>query len=145
MPFLCHTYTYGTRSAGSFFFSEEELSLSMELQQYAASHTVYGLNANAYSINGTTPINDEIIAALSFEALIFYSQQFGYPCEKEPLGVLSVRDQEGHWYELHFDVSEEWELLGACDGCGSLFHNEEYLGSICLPELGWLMWEEAPW
>ncbi len=132
-------------AAGSFYFSEAELSLSMELQQYVASYFINGAQVNAYSLNGTTPIHHDFLSALSFEGVIFYSALFGYPCEQEPQGVLSIRDEHGRWYDVTFDVSEEWELQGECDGCGTLFQNEEYLGLLCLPELDWLSWEGRPW
>ena len=61
------------------------------------------------------------------------------------MGQMSVRDTHGYWYELKFDVSSDWELMGECDGCGQLSHKGENIGEVCLDFSSVLEWEDRPW
>ncbi|MBM74620.1 MAG: hypothetical protein CMK59_04395 [Proteobacteria bacterium] len=124
---------------------ESQELVSMEFQQYAFSQILNGVSLNGYSLNGTMPLQSEQIKAISFAEVAFFDQRFGYPCEEEPIGQISVRDAQGYWYDLNFDVSIEWDLMGVCDGCAQLTQQGDVLGEICLDFSSILEWEDRPW
>lgn len=54
----------------------------------------------------------------------------GGDCGEQPTGTLGFRDDEGYWYDLHFDAS-------TCDGCGELsFASTVALGRACVDVAG---------
>jgi hypothetical protein len=69
-------------------------------------------------------------------------------CPTEPGGVVSVRDDEGSWYDVVFDGPSEYgdEVdAAACDGCGAAYFRGEYLGQVCADFSALLDWETTPW
>ncbi len=101
--------------------------------------------ANFIHLNGSLPITNGEITAISFQEVSLYSETLQYPCELEPIGRLSARTVDSDWIEIHFDVEEDWTLTGLCDGCGSAYLNDQLVGEICLDLSPILDWEEAPW
>ena len=112
--------------------------------------TMYGASfsetvvSNAFMISGSMRWSGAV-TAVEFVETVTYSASVGYPCWKEPTGALAVRDAHGRWLEIQFDVSEDWELVGTCDGCGNALSNGEVIGEICVDVAPLLNWEDTPW
>ena len=100
--------------------------------------------SNAFMISGSMQWNGAV-TAVEFGEVIAYATAVGYPCWKEPMGSLAVRDAHGRWLDIQFDVDENWQLVGTCDGCGSASSNGEAIGEICVDVAPLLNWEGAPW
>ncbi len=75
-------------------------------------------------------------------------------CAREPVGIVSVRDDAGYWHDVVFDVAtvvedEEPQFDAAlCDGCGTYVvgGNTQEQACVAESELSALMqWEEYPW
>lgn len=75
-------------------------------------------------------------------------ETLGSPCELEPSGSISVRDERGAWWDVVFDVAATdsgWELDGDCDGCGGVYRDGEYQGDVCADFSPLLDWTDRPW
>lgn len=80
--------------------------------------------------------------------LIQMSTQLGFPCDIEPYGTVSVRDADGTWWDVTFDVvieDDDYALAGECDGCGAVTLHGEYVGDACVDTSFLLDWTEQPW
>lgn len=100
--------------------------------------------SNAFMVSGSLQLSGAA-TAIEFMEFITYSTAVGYPCWKEPLGALSVRDAHGRWVEVEFDVNDNWQLEGECDGCGRALYNGEEVGELCIDTAPLLDWRETPW
>ena len=72
----------------------------------------------------------------------------GHPyitCDLEPIGGIRIRTSDGLWIDLAFDIDEEWQLTGLCDGCGTAFIDNQQLGQICIDMDGLFNWTDKPW
>ncbi|MCP4809257.1 MAG: hypothetical protein GY913_12365 [Proteobacteria bacterium] len=75
----------------------------------------------------------------------------GNACAEELSGTVSVRDNDGLWYDVTFHGVEAFsgDPVDAedCDGCGDIWFRGEFVGEACLPDAtGLLGWEGAvPW
>lgn len=85
------------------------------------------------------------VTAVDASALVYAQASFGWPCA-EPAGAVSVRDADGAWVDVVFDVDPDtWQATGDCDGCGGAWHGDEYLGEVCVDPSPLLEWESTPW
>ncbi len=86
--------------------------------------------------------------AVVFDRLYASDAGYGSPCEAEPGGMVSVRDDEGEWYDVSFDGADYGSDVAfppECDGCGHVWFRGAYLGDVC-PDLGGLLsWEDWSW
>lgn len=73
------------------------------------------------------------------DAFQVWPAAFGNSCPEEPHGIVSVRDDEGLWYDVVFDGAEPWteEPIdpALCDGCGGIYFRGEKIGSTCVDVL----------
>ena len=62
-------------------------------------------------------------------------------CSEEPLGWISLRDENAYWYDLIFQpryeddaTDEDFENLpyGECDGCGTLYIRGVQVDTVCM-------------
>jgi hypothetical protein len=77
-------------------------------------------------------------------------------CPEEPIGTVSVRDDEGYWYDVVFDIATYdpeigddpiWEPAN-CDGCGAFMAGGAPSGEACVEAgrvPGLLDWQDYPW
>lgn len=84
-------------------------------------------------LDGNTTLEGEAVA-FSVSDMDGYSTDWGYPCPGEYGGRYSVRDANGHWYDLDFDADYEEEVPGTCDGCGDVLVEGTSIGLAC-PDL----------
>jgi hypothetical protein len=88
------------------------------------------------------------IDTVVMDNLTSVSRSLGNTCPQEPGGVLSLRDAGGEWVELLFDGPAEIGApvdADACDGCGTLYHRGEVLGTACADLSDLLDWTSQPW
>lgn len=70
----------------------------------------------------------------------------GFPCPAEAAGEIALRDAQGDWWVVVFDVDlDRWTRTGACDGCGAVYFQGEPVGEACADPSPLLDWEVAPW
>ena len=79
-----------------------------------------------------------------------YSAANGSPCEKEPSGLISIRDTQGQWYDVEFQgppYNGAWSYQPACDGCGEVWFRGEFMGETCVDFSIFMEWngEGRPW
>lgn len=85
--------------------------------------------------------------SIAFDNAVSVGTFLGSPCADEPSGTLSVRAEDGSWYDIRFHGpdGETFETSGACDGCGDVFYKGEPAGEACADFSTWLGWGAAPW
>ena len=96
-----------------------------------------------FGISGNAP-------AIYASDFYIYSANAGSPCEQEPSGLISIRDEEGQWYDVEFHgppYSGAWSYQPACDGCGEVWFRGEYMGEACVDFSLIMNWngEGRPW
>lgn len=75
-------------------------------------------------------------AAAIFEDILFDSNI----CPDEPIqGEIWLRDTENIWYHVQYDSDT------ACDGCGTVFQNEQEIGQSCSNFDALFDWNDYPW
>jgi hypothetical protein len=91
---------------------------------------------------------DTIAGTLDVNDFYIYSETLGSPCAEEAFGTISVRSDEGDWFEATFDGPPYWggaNFPAACDGCADLYFEGEVIGTVC-PDFSVLSgWTVAPW
>ena len=87
--------------------------------------------------------------AILFDQVVLIEGTLGGPCPQEPYGTISVRGEEGEWYDVLFDgpdPNNEWQLDPTeCDGIGHAFFRGESIGEVTVDFTGLYLWEESPW
>lgn len=114
--------------------------------------TLYGFrqqtplgSGKALSISGSLPYSGEHVGALSFSNMVTFNSLFGHPCPQEPIGTMSVRSSNGVWLDVEFDVTQDWQLIGECDGCGMATTQFGDTYEFCVDLEPLILWEETPW
>ena len=134
---------YNTQSDQEWF----ENGLSALLYQYATVYwTQNNIPVNSFLVNGNMPVVDNAyLSAIGFSDIFTADARSGYPCPEEPFGSLQLRTTDGIWLEVLFDVNQQWELIGECDGCGIAYLQDEEFGEICIDMTPLIDWEGQPW
>lgn len=87
--------------------------------------------------------------AVVFDTLVIFADGLGSACGSEPGGAMSVRDNDGNWYDVVFDGPPSFEENEAdpelCDGCGTAYFQGEAIGPVCADFTRLLDFEGAPW
>lgn len=103
------------------------------------------------TLNGVVFISEEKSSIVAFDELRAYGDvAVSVECQEEPAGTISVRGDEGYWYDVLFDglgaeAPEEAVLAPEdCDGCGRLYFRGVYLGQACVDVKPLLDWEQIP-
>jgi hypothetical protein len=123
---------------------------SPSFMQYALVRTLenqagFSLDIRGYYASGTIALPGPNIFALFLDEVSIYDEAAGFPCAEEPHGRMEIRTAEGYWLDLEFDVDENWQLTGECDGCGMLSGPDGLLGEICIDTSPMLDWGDRPW
>lgn len=108
--------------------------------------------AHALQIVGSVSALQGPLETVAFKDVLVADASAGNPCPEEPAGSLSLRDADGAWIDVIFDLSYD-EQSGftltdpaACDGCGRTWYRGESLGATCLDWAALLEWGDAgPW
>jgi hypothetical protein len=146
-----HIVTHSVLQGGFLWEGQEMVPLlqdgfSLNLHQYSVDYTAYS-DARMLSLSGQLTGFSEEGEAIDIESLIAASTNVGNSCEQEFIGSLRIRDAEGSWWDLSFDIDPEtWEIDdGLCDGCGTVSRAGETFGQVCVDATEVLQWEKRPW
>jgi hypothetical protein len=119
---------------------------SFDFYLHATSYPTYpGIYLSHY---GGVAGMDGPVNAYVAESFILYSEGLGSACEVEPSGTISVRDEDGNWYDVDFDGPAYWggwAFAPECDGCGSVWFRGQYIGETCVDFSPMLSWGDRPW
>ena len=86
------------------------------------------------------------LLGVDLDRVSFANAGAGYSCADEATGVVALRDADGAWWEVHFDVDpDSWEQTGPCDGCGQVYFQGELAGEACADPSALLGWGGEPW
>jgi len=113
------------------------------------SGNYYGSNWATYTSlsGGLSGLQGDINTILLREFMI-YGEELGSECALEPYGTISVRDNQGNWYDVVFDGPAYWggwAFKPYCDGCGMAYFRGEEIGPSCIDFSSWLDWEQITW
>lgn len=141
---------------GSFSWDAPEADETWMAEGLRPSLQVYAITAPAYDAHyvkidgGLDGLVDEdgqtlAIPTATLTGVLLADEIVGFPCDQEPTGTISVRDPNGAWFAVAFDVDENQQLTGVCDGCGEVTYNGEVVGEACADFSAWLDWGDSPW
>jgi hypothetical protein len=104
-----------------------------------------GLDGRQVQLDGALTGLPGAATAIAFDAAVLTEENLGGACDIEPSGGVSIRTADGDWYDVVFDVPEEYEGAelpeGACDGCGRTYFRGEPAGETCIDFRPLLDWE----
>lgn len=109
----------------------------------------YSETAGSYlNLDGGLSTGDAQGSAVWFDGVLMAQEARGHDCPVEPSGVVSVRAEDGTWYDVLFDGAPYigGEVFpAACDGCGEVWVDGRAEGTVC-PDLSVLTdWTSRPW
>lgn len=96
-------------------------------------------------VDGAVLVDDTPVV---FDTVYMYSENLAPDCPNEPFGGMSVRDENGEWYDVVLHGPEEYGAqvdASLCDSCGDVYFHGELLGSACADFAALTDWEQAPW
>ena len=137
--------------AGGFVWDAPQAAGTWLAEPSAPSMLLYGIQydlggpENYFYLTGSVEGLSAAASAVRFDEVAIGSTALGLQCSAEPLGTISVRDAQGAWWDVRFDVDEGGRLTGDCDGCGGVFTGDTYHGEVCADFSPLLDWEESPW
>lgn len=100
-----------------------------------------GAYSGAYVTGGISHLGASV-DTVSFESIVLNGY---WACSKEPAGAVSIRDDDGYWYDVFFDVDENTGLApeNACDGCGQVWYRGVLQGQACADFSTWYAWKDG--
>jgi hypothetical protein len=140
--------TYGTYRSDDPEHADTWLAqdLDIEINLTASHYQTYP--GSTMSLTASVGGLEGAVSTVRMEEVYLYSESLGSMCPGEPSGLVSVRDDEGNWYEVDFHGPEYWGaavFMPDCDGCGQVSWRGEALGTVC-PDFSRLVsWESRPW
>ncbi len=142
--------TYYSAVAGAFTWDSVDASGSWIADGASPAYALYILDSGQYGkavyMAGSASMQEGPASAIDVGELSLYGSDWGFPCELEPAGTISVRSLKGTWVDVVYDVDPStWALDGECDGCGEGFVNGDSIGQVCSDFSGLLDWDGAPW
>ena len=116
-----------------------------ETSMWISVYPEYDMNFISLA-GGVTNLNSQY-DTVSFTDVVYGSTGSWWSCPGEPGGTVSVRADDGTWFDVVFDVNPEtWEVEeDLCDGCGTVWHRGEIVGEACPDPRPLTDWEDAPW
>lgn len=116
-----------------------------ETSMWITVYPEYDMNY-VYVTGGVTNLGSDY-DTVSFTDVTYGSTGSWWSCPGEIAGTVSVRADDGSWFDVVFDVNPDtWEVDEAlCDGCGTVWHRGEMVGEACPDPKPLTDWEGAPW
>jgi hypothetical protein len=108
----------------------------------------FGVTGNYLYADGTVGGLGDAATGADLTGFSLISESLGVPCELEPGGTMSIRDADGVWWDVAFDLKATdtaWVLEGECDGCGAVYRDGDYQGEVCADFSPLLDWTDRPW
>jgi hypothetical protein len=130
------SYAYdGPETAGTWM--SEGISPNLTLQVLEIPEEAgLGATGRIFTALGGVSGLQGIAGTVVFDEFQVWPAAFGNSCPQEPHGNISVRDDDGLWYDVIFDGVEAWteESIdeSLCDGCGGIYFRGKNIGSSCI-------------
>lgn len=142
--------TYYSAVAGAFVWDSPDAAGTWISDGASPAWAMYMLDSGQYGkavyLAGSAVILGGSASAIDVGELGLYDTGWGFPCDLEPAGTISVRSQRGTWVDVVYDVDgDTWALTGECDGCGEGFVEGDSIGQVCSDFTGLLAWGGSPW
>lgn len=108
-------------------------------------------DAKGYALQGSVSGLTGTFSSAVFDGVTMLDSTFATyydACPLEPGGLVSLRDNDGAWYDVLFDGYTDAQPTtpeDLCDGCGQAYFRGEALGEVCVDFTGLNTWEGAPW
>jgi len=135
----------GATGAGSWMQEAVTVDFYVSVNNYPTTDEPSRIYTN---MNGGVSGLPGDINTITLVDVMIYDDTLGSVCDLEPYGTISVRDDDGGWYDVVFDGPPYWggwSYESACDGCGEAFYRGESIGSVCVDFTQWIDWEGMPW
>jgi len=132
----------GPGSDGTWLSSGRSFDFALSAYSYP---TYPGVYVNHYG--GVSGMDGPVNAYVA-DGFMLYSETLGSLCEIEPSGTISVRDEDGNWYDVEFHGPSYWggwAFEPECDGCGDVWFRGTYLGQACSDFSALVDWHGRPW
>ena len=148
------TTTWQSVIQGTFSWDGAEASDSWKVGDLTPDLTLVAVGANANALGRAVAIQGSVgglegpVNAVLFDGFLIYTAAWGSACAIEPGGGVSLRGEDGGWYDVLFDGPAEWggsADAAACDGCGDAWFRGEPIGTVCMDATTLLRWEDSPW
>lgn len=141
---------YYSALAGAFVWDSPEAAGTWISDGASPAYTLYLLDSSQYGravyMAGSAVLEGGLASAIDVNEVGLYDTGWGFPCDQEPAGTISVRSPAGTWVEVNYDVDgTTWSMTGECDGCGEGFVEGASIGQVCSDFTGLLDWGETPW
>lgn len=133
----------GPAATGTWLESNPDLLLTYSLTLSSANALqTADIDGSVGSLQGT-------VSAVDLNSLVL-AQTADFPCPIEPSGWISLRDANGVWADVLFDVQADEEEgytvdEADCDGCGTLWFDGEDLGQVCVDTAPLFETPMPPW
>lgn len=133
----------GSGEEGTWIKEDYTIDFTRWTYNYNAKNddTYTGLSGGLSGIEGT-------VNTVLLRDIMIYGEGLGSECSIEPYGTVSVRDDEGQWYDVVFDGPAywgAWSFQPHCDGCGIAFFRGKEIGTACVDFTSWLDWGSIEW
>ncbi len=132
-------YAYdGPETAGTWMSEGITPSLTLQFVEIPEEADI-GISGRIFTATGGVSGLQGIAGTVVLDNFQVWPAAFGNSCPEEPHGIVSVRDDEGLWYDVVFDGSPAWTeeavAPALCDGCGGIYFRGEKIGSTCVDVL----------
>lgn len=122
-------------------------------EDLAVSLVTYGYQSPAggtsMSLDGSLTGLQGDVNTVVFDGVFLFDEVLASPCPLEPSGVISLRDDEGQWYDVQFDGPDSGATAmwaPDCDGCGQAWQGGESVGQVCPSFDRMIIWPGSrPW
>jgi hypothetical protein len=133
----------GPGEEGTWIKEDYTVDFSMWVGNYNGenAHTYTTIGGGLSGLQGT-------INTILLRDIMIYGEELGSECAIEPYGTVSVRDDQGQWYDVVFDGPAywgAWSFQPHCDGCGTAFFRGKEMGTACVDFTSWLDWGAIEW
>ena len=102
------SYAYdGPEAAGTWLNEGISPDLTLQIAEIPEEAEA-GVSGRTFTADGGVSGLSGDIGTFLFDAFQVWPAEFGNSCPEEPHGMISVRDEDGLWYDVVFDGSEPW-------------------------------------
>jgi len=154
------TETWLTGVIGTFVWDDElvedtwlgtPLQPTLEASAYQFVIDAEGTKVQGVRLHGGLAGFNSDWSTASLDSIFMVDELPGFwHCGLEPAGILSIRAQDGYWYQVAFDVQKQADGSfdtppGTCDGCGTVYRGGDVIGEACADASVLTDWEDQPW
>ena len=136
-----------TGASGNGTWLQTDVRPDLEMASYLTEpNELLGAGKGLYITGAITNVT-QTGSVVSFTDYWQTNEGLGATCEAEPHGTVSVRAEDGSWYDVVFDGDWDGSPVDpdACDSCGRAFFRGDRIGEVCVDFSEGLNWEVSPW